>query len=239
MAIDSLRGRGRMRARSTFPFGPGNARSPLVDMIEVRTLDPFRVLDGDELRDHAAHRRADHVGFGDRERVEETDRVRRHVVERIGRSDRQAKEGAHHHRSRRKPADRGHAAREASVPVVEADDAEAPRGQSLAERVRPSDKLHAQAHYQEYDRRVPRARIFIFNGDAVRPDCSHDPPSSNDDPGRSDRTRNSSSRRPRRLECFLVMRAAAPFSSSCRRPPIEPRLRAFQLSGETEQQALV
>ena len=44
-----------------------------------------REVDRHALRDHAAHRRADHVRALDPERVEQPDRVRRHVAQRIGR----------------------------------------------------------------------------------------------------------------------------------------------------------
>ena len=54
-----------------------------------QALDALRMIDGDDLGDHPAHRRPDDMGLGDLERVHEADRVPRHVVQRIGRPDRQ------------------------------------------------------------------------------------------------------------------------------------------------------
>ena len=45
---------------------------------------PVRVLDGDGLGDHPAHRRADDVGRVDAERVEQADGVGGHVGEAVG-----------------------------------------------------------------------------------------------------------------------------------------------------------
>ena len=63
--------------------GNGTSGLPEVDMIEVRE----RVCSGwsaaTSLRDHAAHRDADDVGLLDPERVQESDRILRHVVERV------------------------------------------------------------------------------------------------------------------------------------------------------------
>ena len=54
------------------------------------------------------------------------------------------------------------------------------RGESLAERDRPGDKLHAEAHDEEHDRRVKRAELFELDGYAVRPDRGHRLPSLSD-----------------------------------------------------------
>ena len=51
-----------------------------------QALDAFRMLDGEDLRDHAAHRAPTTWALCDSERVHEAERVARHVVERIGRS---------------------------------------------------------------------------------------------------------------------------------------------------------
>ena len=56
-------------------------------MIERERADPLRVLDGDRLGDHPAHRRADDVGGVDAEVVEQADGVVGHVGEQVGRGD--------------------------------------------------------------------------------------------------------------------------------------------------------
>src|SRR5208282_3716992 len=75
---------------------------------------------------------------------------------------------------------RANPAGEAGVTVVEANDAEAPHGESLAERVRPRDKLHAEAHDQEDDRRVGWAELFVLDGYAVRAHRGHELPALSD-----------------------------------------------------------
>ncbi len=140
-----------------------------------QALDALGMLDGDDLRDHPAHRRPDDMGLGDAERVHQPDRVARHVVQGIGRPDRQVKEGARHHGRRRERAGRRHAGRKADVAVVEADDAKAARGEPFAERFGPRHQLHAEAHDEQDDRRVAPSGLGVFDGDAVRPYRGHLP----------------------------------------------------------------
>jgi len=61
---------------------------------EDETRHALGMVDGELLRDHAAHRDADHVRTRDPERVEETDRVLRHRGDRPGRRRRRAAPGA-------------------------------------------------------------------------------------------------------------------------------------------------
>ena len=80
--------------------------APVDDMMMHRLRTRSRMADGDELRDEAAHRRADDVRRRQVERVEEAGGVVGHVVERV---------------------EAGGLGRQADVAVVVADDAEAAR----------------------------------------------------------------------------------------------------------------
>ncbi len=134
---------------------------------------PVRVLRGDDLRDHAAHRHADHMGGADPEAVHQPDRVTRHVVERIGRPHRQTEEGARQHSAGLELARGGHPARQADVAVVVAYDPETARGEALAQRIRPRDELHAEAHDEQDRRRAGRPEDLILDGDSIRFDGGH------------------------------------------------------------------
>ena len=125
--------------------GAPTSGSPVVDMIDVSVQHAVGVLDGDRLRDHPAHRRADDVGAVDAEVVEQAGRVGRHV----------GQDGTARRRSRRSSAFASSAAksigadvdlrRQADVAVVEADDVEAAVDERLAELGVPRDRLRAEA----------------------------------------------------------------------------------------------
>ena len=131
------------------------------------------MLGGDDLRDHAAHRRADDMGGADAQSVHQPDRVARHVVEGVGRPHRQMEEGARHHPARPEAAGRRHPGRQADVAIVEAHDPEAAGGQALAERIRPGHELHAEAHDEQDRRGVRRPELLVLDGDPVRLDRAH------------------------------------------------------------------
>ena len=105
----------------------------------------MRVIGGDHLRDHAAHRGTDDVRALDPERVEQTSRVACHVVERVGCRRLFARRARRH--------DRGHVARtrfvefvrQTDVAIVEGDDAEAAIVEHLDQRQRPTRHLARQA----------------------------------------------------------------------------------------------
>ena len=109
----------------------------------------------------------------DFERVHEPDRVARHVGEAIEWPHRQPQCGAGQHRGRLERPDRRQFRRQAGVAIVEANDAEAPARQALAEIVRPCGELHAEAHDEHHRRAVARPDRFIFDVDSVGSNNSH------------------------------------------------------------------
>ena len=138
-----------------------------------QALDPLGIVGGDDLRDHAPHRGADDMRTIDFERVHEPDRVARHVGEAIARPHRQPQCGAGQHRGRLDRPDRRHFRRQAGIAIVEANDAEAPARQALAEIVRPCGELHAEAHDEHHRLAVARPNRFIFDVDGVGSNSRH------------------------------------------------------------------
>src|SRR4051794_25014228 len=61
----------------------------------------------------------------------------------------------------------------ADVAVVEAHDAKSAGGQSLAERIRPCDQLHAESHDQQDRWCRSVASFLVLDGYSVRPNCRH------------------------------------------------------------------
>ena len=107
---------------------------------------PRRVLDGDRLRDHAAHRHADEVGGLQAEVVEQRDGVAGQVGHRVRRPRTTGREGAHELVA---PDRRRDPRRPAGVAVVVAHDVEARARELLAERLVPPRHRAAQAHHEE------------------------------------------------------------------------------------------
>ncbi len=104
------------------------------------------VVDDQRLGDHAAHGDAHDVGLGDAELCEQAGGVVRHVLDRVGRRRRVPREEGH---------DVGHPlplGRQATVPVVEADDEVATVAQARDEALGPRDELRAEAHDEEQRR---------------------------------------------------------------------------------------
>ena len=112
--------------------------------------DHLRMLGGEHLPDHPAHRGADHVGGRDSQLAKQHRRVLRHVAERVL-LVREAP-GEHLLDARRLEVEVGGAA---DVAVVEADHVKATLREPLAEVLVPGDHLRRQAHDQQ-DRRVVR-----------------------------------------------------------------------------------
>ena len=106
-AADHLRERPTLRSIASSRVAAGGRRSSchglrgrLADLVLARRghdrrerAHPLRVLDGDGLGDHPAHRRADDVGGVDAERVEEADAVGGHVGQPVRHLDRLALRG--------------------------------------------------------------------------------------------------------------------------------------------------
>ena len=166
------------RARSKQVLQHARARSRQSGVAARRhernqALDPLGIVGGDDLRDHAPHRGADDMRAIDFERVHEPDRVARHVFEAIARPHRQPQSGAGQHRRRLERPDRRQFRRQAGVAIVEANDAEAPARQALAEIVWPCGELHAEAHDEHHRRAVARPDRFIFDVDSVGSNNSH------------------------------------------------------------------
>ena len=84
------------------------------------------MLDGQDLRDHAAHGRADDMRARDPERVQKAKRVVRHVGQRIERFDRQAEHGAPQLGGGRKRSG-WHRRGKADIAIIEAYDAKTAR----------------------------------------------------------------------------------------------------------------
>ena len=95
-----------------------------------------RVLDGHQLRDHAAERGTDHVGGRPAGRVEHRDGIAGHVPERV-RSGSASARGC------------VEVGGQPDVAVVEADDGEAAVDELATEAVGPADHLRAEAHDQQ------------------------------------------------------------------------------------------
>ena len=129
-----------------------------------------------KLGDHAAHRRADDMGPLDAERVEKPDRVPGHVIEVVGhvRSlTAKARRGHLLEVGNRRPIEMG---RQPGIAVVEPDHLEAPLHEQPAERLAPSDHLHAEPGNQQQRLARSRPEGVVFDGDAVRVDLRHATP---------------------------------------------------------------
>jgi hypothetical protein len=107
------------------------------------------MLDGDRLGDHAAHRRAHHVGRFETEVVEQADRVGGHVGQRVGhRREGLIGERSNHHRPE-VDLDRVELGRQAAVTVVEADHVVTAPDERFAQSVRPGGQLCGEPHHQQ------------------------------------------------------------------------------------------
>jgi hypothetical protein len=152
-----------------------------------------RVLEGDRLGDHPAHRRADDVRLLDAEGVEHAHRVGRHVAERVARARRVAGEGG---------GEVGHGAvldlrRQADVAVVVDDDVEAAVGEQLPEVGVPGDQLRAEPH-DEQQRRIGRITGgLVLDRDPVHRRARH---------GGHPTTRPAAASRPRRGQARVAAR---------------------------------
>ncbi len=124
-------------------------------MIDVSDRTRAGVLDGHGLGDHAAHRHADHVGGLHLERIEQTDRVGRHVGEPILGLDRAPGHRPEHRLdlARRLPGELGG---ETDVAIVERDHPETGGHEAVDELVGPVDQLTAETHHEEQRLAVTR-----------------------------------------------------------------------------------
>jgi hypothetical protein len=157
---------------------PASERDPALGVAAVRhdgseAQDSLRVLRGEHLPDHAAHRGAHDVHALEPERVEQPDGVGRHVLETVGRRDRPAQQ---------RPADGAkdvrhrhalEAGRAAAVAVVEGDDAQALVHQGLHELVGPEGRGHAEPHDQQQRRRGGVATQLVVDRQAVGLERGH------------------------------------------------------------------
>ena len=109
----------------------------------------------------------------DAERIEQADRIGRHVVQEIGCLDLLPFHGRLQRAGNVGHAPLAEVGGEAAVAIVEADDVEAARRQALEQRVRPDGELRAQAHHQQQRRIALVAGGLVFDLDAVRLDLGH------------------------------------------------------------------
>jgi hypothetical protein len=135
---------------------------------------------GDRLGDHAAHRHTDEVRAGDAERVEQTDRVARHVTEVV-----LALVGAPAQNRQWLRCGEGSVRRPAYVAVVESDHPVTPVGQGNGEFLGPRVLLLAEARDQHHCRVCLVAELVVAQLDAT--------PDVDDRLGRHADTRSSSS----------------------------------------------
>ncbi len=115
---------------------------------------------GEDLPDHAAHRRADDVHRTELERVDQADGVVGHVLERVGIVGKPPGDDL---RQGRRPA--FDVRREADVAVVEPDHVKAARSELLAEIVPPGDHLRAESHDQQCGGIGGVAEALVTKGD--------------------------------------------------------------------------
>jgi len=128
------------------------------------------MVDGHQLHDEAAHRRAHDVRGADAQRIEQTNRVIGEIIERIRRLP----------VTRQRGHDVGlagllHLRREAAVSIVEPDDVETPGGELLAEGLVPAEHLRAQPHDEKQRRGIRIAKRLVFDFDAVGVSSWHAP----------------------------------------------------------------
>ena len=156
--------RGRAHDRDGVGVRPADRRVPGAGHDRAERQHPLRPPDRHQLRDHAAHRRAEEVGAVQPEGVEEPDGVGGHLVEGV------------RERAQVAPADRlvvggpFHPLRQPDVTVVEADDEE-PRGDEIIDVAPvPPVQLRALTHDHQ-QRRVGRIAVGrAVQVDAVRRD---------------------------------------------------------------------
>ncbi len=132
------------------------------------------MLDRERLRDHATERRAHQVCGVEPERVEQADGVGRHVGECVRGGDRTPERPSAHGRHDVEGAPAVDLARQADVPVVEADHPVAARREHGAELVVPEDHLRAQPHDEEERAPASGAENLVLELDAVGARARHD-----------------------------------------------------------------
>ncbi len=127
--------------------------------------DPRAMFDRNVLRDHPAHRCSDDVSLVDAEMIEQSDRVERHVGQRVRNWwHRKIGEGGRHDRV---DID-AHAVkfrRQATITIVEPDDVKTSIDQSGTETVGPADHLGHETHHQKNRRMTQIAQLFVFEFD--------------------------------------------------------------------------
>ena len=103
----------------------------------------------------------------DAEHIHQADHVERHVVEPIGRLDRDLQETQLEKFHRRQPLAAAQLARFADVAIVEPDDTKSACRKLPAKIVVPMDHLGAQPHDQDHRLRIRLAEDFVTELDAV------------------------------------------------------------------------
>ncbi len=130
----------------------------------------FGVTNGERLRNHAAHRHADHVGRCNAQRVEEARRIVGHIGQQVASARRSAKQRSEHcpNGTRRFPVE---LRRQPHVAVIERDDLE-PTINELGNEIRvPVAQLSTKPMHQK--QRLTVAVDFVFDGDSVGGNRGH------------------------------------------------------------------
>ena len=152
-------------------LGPGGGSTGwlLLEKMTASVLVRSVVPGGEDLRDHAAHRRADDVGRVDLQVVEQRGGVVGHVLQRVDRRAAQAEERAHHPRQQRSAGVlAGHLGGQADVAVVVADDPQALVDELLAEPLAPQQQLRTEAHDEQHRRVVRVAHVLVVDVEVAR-----------------------------------------------------------------------
>lgn len=131
------------------------------------------MVERDALRDHSAHRRADHMRLLDSQCIEQAGRVRRHIRQGIGRLDFKPQLVPDHHLEDARRLRSVHLLAQADIAIVEPDDAKAARRQRIEQFVGPQRHLRAEPVDQQDRRSIGRPPLVIFERDPIGFDLRH------------------------------------------------------------------
>jgi len=132
-----------------------------------------RVPGRHQLADHAAHRSPHDVRGPNAEGVQQARRVEGHVLEAVRNVRGQAEARPEYRAQQVRTPERVHLLRQAAVPVVEPNDAEAVLVEHPAEGLRPAHELHAQPHDQQHGGSTFVPERLVFQLDSVCDDARH------------------------------------------------------------------
>ena len=171
--FEAVVGRAAEHGVGDFAPGAGQAARAAGTHQTGQAQHPLRGQQRDTLGNHAAHARADDVGCLNLQRIQNAQRVPRHVVQAVRRLDAPAQPKFDARPQQAGAAQRVQMRAQPGIAVVKTHDAVTGVHQPLHQRRRPGDKLHAQPHDEQHHgpgapRRVKaRAAVFDFNVQCV------------------------------------------------------------------------